>query len=300
MKNINNLKKIQNLKIPHLHLDGFQKNILNNIYLEFFLKKSRVLITPDYQFYLTGETGDDEIIEIENLIKQKELLKKLKEYIIYNLALYSALLETNSYFIENNQYLLICRFVRMENLDDNFELKIYTIHPDELPKNYKDKIYLGRDFVNVITLQRKYLGILSISKSLIEQIKKLEKRFIEYIPKEIYSEIEAEYLEEIKELILEIDEFAHEIQKKFPEEISKKTLNEEKLIEINTSFRNIKHILIDIEETAKELEDKLFNLNLIKATKYMIKFKKDIINYIHYILIKVNGRISDSLNHIQI
>lgn len=298
MKNLIKLKSIESLKIPHIHLDGFQKNIFNNIYLEFFLKKSRVIITPDYQFYLTGETSDDEIIELENLIKQKELLKKLKEFIIYNLALYSALIETNSYFIENNQYLIICRFVQMENLDDNFELKIYTIHPDELPENYKDKIYLGRDFVNIQTLQRKHLGILSISKSLIEQIKKLEKRFMEYIPKEIYSEIESEYLDEIKELILEIDEFSHDIQKKFPEEISKKTLNEEKLIEINTNFRNIKHILIDIEESVKELEDKLFKLNLIKASKYIIKFKKDIINYIYYILIKVNGRISDSLNHI--
>jgi hypothetical protein len=57
---------------------------------------------------------------------------------------------------------------------------------------------------------------------------------------------------------------------------------------------------MDIEETTKEMEDKLFQLNLLKASKYVIKFKKDIINYIHYILIKINGRISDSVNKIHI
>ncbi|MFN3247283.1 MAG: hypothetical protein ACK42K_11340, partial [Leptonema sp. (in: bacteria)] len=155
-------------------------------------------------------------------------------------------------------------------------------------------------FVSIKTLTRKYLGILSIANSIKEQIKKLEKRLIEYIPKEIYSEIQSEYIDEIKELILEMLDSTEEINKSAPEEISHKTLKEHQLIEVNTIFRNIKHILMDIEETTKEMEDKLFQLNLLKASKYVIKFKKDIINYIHYILIKINGRISDSVNKIHI
>ncbi|MCX7809670.1 MAG: hypothetical protein N2247_02055 [Leptospiraceae bacterium] len=300
MKNISILKEIKHLKIPHFHLDGFQKNILDNLHLEFFLEKSRVIITPDFQFYLTGDTQEKEIIEVEKLLKEKDFLNKLKDFIIYNLALYSALIETNSYYIENNQNLILCRFVPEANHRDQFELKVYTIHPDELPQNYKDKIYLGRDFVSIKTLTRKYLGILSIANSIKEQIKKLEKRLIEYIPKEIYSEIQSEYIDEIKELILEMLDSTEEINKSAPEEISHKTLKEHQLIEVNTIFRNIKHILMDIEETTKEMEDKLFQLNLLKASKYVIKFKKDIINYIHYILIKINGRISDSVNKIHI
>lgn len=300
MKNIEKLKELKHLKIPNFHLDGFQKNILENLHLEFFLEKSRVILTPDFQFYLTGETIDKEIIEVEHFLKEKEIIKKIKDFIMYNLALYSALIETNSYYIENNQNLILCRFVPEINNEDHFELKVYTIHPEELPDNYKDKIYLGRDFVYIYSLTRKYLGILSIYNSLKEQIKKLEKRLHEFIPKEIYSEIENEYLDEIKELLNEIGDNIDVIKNNFPTEISKKTLNENELIEVNKIFRNIKHILMDIEETAKELEDKLFQFNLLKASKYVIKFKKDIINYIHYILIKVNGRISDSVNHIHI
>ncbi|GIX41016.1 MAG: hypothetical protein KatS3mg129_0749 [Leptospiraceae bacterium] len=300
MKHIDKLKELKHLKIPHFHLDGFQQNILENIHLEFFLDKSRVILTPDFQFYLTGETIDKEIIEVEQFLKEKDLIKKIKDFIIYNLAFYSALIETNSYYIENNQNLIICRFVPELDHKDHFELKVYTIHPDELPDNYKDKIYLGRDFVCINSLTRKYLGILSINNSLNEQIKKLEKRLNEYIPKEIFSEIQSEYLDEIKELLGEVFEYTENIKNNFPEEISKKQLNEKQLIEVNKIFRNIKHILMDIDETTKELEEKLFQLNLLKASKYVIKFKKDIINYIHYILIKINGRISDSVNHIHI
>ncbi len=301
MKNFEILKNIKQLKIPLFHLDDFQKNILENIHLEFFLKKSRIIITPDFQFYLTGETSDDEILKIESILNEKEILKKLKEFIIYNLTFYTALIETNSYFIENNLHVLIARFVPVINHNDSFfELKIYTIHPDELPVNYKDKLYLGRDFVNISSLSRKYLGIVLISNSLIEQIKKLEKRIMEYVPREIFSEIQSEYLEEIKEIISEILEYIETIKSQFPEEISKKHLGEDKLIQVNLIFRKIKHSLIDIEETIKELEDKFFELNLLKASKYVIKFKKDITNYINYIVVKINGRISDIVNHIHL
>ncbi|MFN3605061.1 MAG: hypothetical protein ACK4UJ_10160 [Leptonema sp. (in: bacteria)] len=300
MQNIEKLKKIKHLHIPNFHLDGFQKNILDNIYLEFFLKKSRLIITPEFKYYITGEVEEEEIIEINNLLKERELFSKLKEFIIYNLALYSALIETNSYYIENNQNLIICRFVPQQNYNDVFELKIYTIYPDELPKNYKDKIYLGRDFVNITSLRKKYSGLIYIVNSLKEQIKKLEKRSMLYIPKEIFYEFQSEYLEEIKELIEEFETTSLEITSRFPEEISKKNLTEKQLIEVNSIFRNLKHILIDIDETISELDEKLFQLNLNQASKYAIKFKKDIVNYIYYILIKVNGRISDSLNHIHI
>lgn len=300
MKNLETLKHLKHLKLPNFHLDGFQKNIKENIYLEFFLKKSRVLITPNHQYYFTGHAEEEELIQVEALIKEKDLFENIKEFIICNLALYSALIETNSYYIENNLNSIICRLVPQNQSKDHFELKVYTIHPDELPENYKDKIYLGRDFVNITSLHRDYLGLNSIVNSLREQIKKLEKRLMNYIPREIFSEIQSEYLIEIKELIEEFAELSLEITDNYPKEISKKKLKENQLIEINKTFRNLKHILIDIEETISELDEKLIQYVLNQANKYVIKFKKDITNYIHYILIKVNGRISDSLNHIHI
>ncbi len=300
MDNLEKLRNLKHLKMPNFHLDGFQKSIKENIFLEFFLKKSRVVLTPNYHYYLTGYAEEEEILKVEALTKEKELFKKIKEFIIYNLAIYSALIETNSYYIENNQNSIICRFVPQNQSNNHFELKVYTIHPDELPENYKDKIYLGRDFVNLNSLHRNYLGLNSIVHSLVEQIKKLEKRLMNFIPREIFSEIQSEYLEEIKELLEEFVELSSEITENYPEDISKKTLSENQLIEINKIFRNLKHILMDIDETISELDEKLIQYMLNQANKYVIKFKKDITNYIHYILIKVNGRISDSLNHIHI
>ncbi|MCS7205285.1 MAG: hypothetical protein NZ853_06270 [Leptospiraceae bacterium] len=302
MKNIPVLKQIMDLKFHHFHLDQFQKFILENIHLEFFLKKGRMILTPDYQVYFVSneDISDEEYAQIESLKKEHRFLSKLKEYIIYNLAIYSALIETNSYFIENNNYLLICRFVPEANHKNHFELKVYTIHPDELPHNYKDKLYLGRDFVNVQSFTRKYLGILSIKNSLKEQLKKLENRLRAYTTKEIFSEIESEYTNEIKELISEIEEYVNVITSDYPEEISKKTIPENKLIQVNEIFREIKHVLIDIEDSIKELEDKLLESNLLKAAKYVIKFRKDIMNYTNYIIIKINGRISDAVNHIHL
>ncbi len=293
MNNIPNLKKLKNLHIPDFHLDEFQKKIYENLHLEFFLKESRVIITPDFNFYLTGKTEDKEILEVEALTNETEFLNLLKKFIIYNLAIYSALLETNSYYIQNNEYLIISRFVHQKS--DNYELKIYTINPTELPQNYKDKIYLGRDFVNIHHIKRKYLGMKNIIESLNEQSVKLKKRIREYVPREIFNEAEEEYFSEIGELIREINEIFE--QQKELHQISKEKYFQD-LMEYNKNFRDIKHILIDIDETLNELEDYLYELNALKASKYLIKFKKDVINYIHYILIKINGRISDYVNEI--
>jgi hypothetical protein len=297
MHNFERLKEIHHLKIPGFRRDEFQEKVLENLYLEFFLKSCRVLITPDFQYMSTGPTLAEELVMIEHLLaEERQVLDQLKKFVLYNLALYSALLETNSYYISSNDHLLICRFVRSDHDDRTFELKLYTIGQQDLPENYKDKLYIGRDFVNISRLTRDHFGIRDIRNSLSTQVSRMKERVKNYTPHEIYNELEEEYISEIEEIV---GEFANEttgIIEEFPVDITTKSLKPESLIEVNHLFRELKHMLIEVDETTRDMEARMFETDLARAVRYVTKFRKDIQNYINYLIIKVNGRITDAVN----
>jgi hypothetical protein len=183
---------------------------------------------------------------------------------------------------------------------DVFEVKLYTLAVNDMPDNYRDKIYLGRDFLSMKGLRREHLGLKNIRNSSIDQFLKLRARLKKYIPAEMHTEINSEYLQEIEELIGEFAEEANHIIAEFPAEISTHDLEQEALIRVNSRFRELKHILIEIEESAREMEERLFDEDHSHAVRYVTKFKKDVTNNINYILFKINGRISDSLNKIHL
>ena len=105
--------------------------------------------------------------------KKEALLDHLKECIIQSLAAYSALVEVNSYFIEQNNYLLLARLRDKDSGGRRFEIKYYTHAPLELLTRYEDKIYIGRDFVDLFNFKRKYFGIRELIASLQDQTEKL-------------------------------------------------------------------------------------------------------------------------------
>jgi len=110
---------------------------------------------------------------IEFLNKKENLLNYLKEYVIQNLALYTVILEMSSYFIEQNNYLVLARFREKSGDGRKFELKFYTHEPKELLNNYKDKIYIGRDFIDLLNFKRKYSGVKDFVISIKEQYDRL-------------------------------------------------------------------------------------------------------------------------------
>ncbi|MBW7857556.1 MAG: hypothetical protein H3C43_04510 [Leptonema sp. (in: Bacteria)] len=297
MQNFNRLKEIGHLKIPSFRRDGFQDNVFKNMYLEFFLENCRVLFTPDFQYLTTGPTKAEELEAIELMLKEeRELINELKQYVLYNLSLYSALLETNSYYVASNNHLLICRFVYPGNDDRSFELKLYTLAQQDLPENYKDKLYIGRDFVNISRLNRDHFGLREIRDSLKSQVAKMRNRVKSYTPHEIFNEINEEYINEIDEIIVEFSNEATNIIEEFPVDITTKSLKSESLIQVNHLFRGLKHMLIEIEETTRDMEARMFDTDLSRSVRYVTKFRKDIQNYINYIVIKINGRITDAVN----
>ena len=301
MKSLDRITKMELIKIPSFSMDNFQTEIYNNLYLEFFFQNCRVLIDTNYEYFTTGEALTEEIASLETILNlRKDQLVKLRQFLIDNLSLYSALLETNSYYISQNGHLLIARFVPVEDNENLFEVKLYTITPSDLPDNYKDKIYLGRDIIAMNTFRREHLGLKNIRSAIIDQFMKLKNRMKEYVPGQDFDTIESEYLKELEELIGEFAELSDEILKNFPVEISSEILENQALTKINTLFRDIKHMLIEMEESLREMEKNLFEMNHSRAVRYATKFKKDIQNDINYILIKINGRISDSINKIHL
>ena len=237
---------------------------------------------------------EEKFIELVN--SAKERLKELKMQVIYQLSLYSSLLETNSYYICLNNYLVICRFVPIAPGNTEYEIKLYTISPTDLPGDYKEKLFLGRDLLSLASIPRDYLGLQNITSFLSEQIKKLERRCKNILPRSEFGEIRQEYLKEIEELFTDMCAEVDHLTQNFPPRINQSKMAFDQVLEYNRRFRELKHILIDIQITAQELERLLFSSKEQKAVRYVTKFHKDVTNYINYITFKVNGRISDALN----
>ena len=71
MENFDKIGQTEMMKVPHFHLDEFQTRVLNNLHLEFFLKKCRFIITPDYRYLLTGEADEKETGILDYKIPEK-------------------------------------------------------------------------------------------------------------------------------------------------------------------------------------------------------------------------------------
>jgi hypothetical protein len=68
---------------------------------------------------------------------------------------------------------------------------------------------------------------------------------------------------------------------------------------MNSRFRELKHLLIEADDVLRETEERLFE-SAPHAARYVTKFRKDVTNDVNYIMLKVNGRISDAVNGIRI
>ena len=69
---------------------------------------------------------------------------------------------------------------------------------------------------------------------------------------------------------------------------------------VNHLFRDAKHLLIDMDETLRELEEALIKGPTAHAARYVTMLRKDVENDVNYIMLKVNGRITDSVNGFQV
>jgi len=291
MNEIDELLKLDVKDLPPLKpilLDDLYQNALKNLYLELGTGPVLYLLSPSYSV-MTPTPND----AVTDLITRKEgLLNHLKEYIIQNLAMYSVLIDTSSYFIEQNGFLLLARLRERDSEGRRYEIQYYTHAPQELLSHYEDKIYIGRDFIDLFNFSRKYLGV----KEYIISLKGQYDRLLERVPVRMKNPQDYKsFFQEIRESVNELHTESLLILQSLPPLVDFGKLSGKDLIEINAQYRTINHFLIELHDEVAEFENLLRFKKEIDFVRYVTKYKKDLTNLISYFNIKINGGLTQRI-----
>ena len=293
MNEVEELLKLDLKDLPSLkpvELDDLYQKVQKNLYLE--LGTGAVLYTLSPSYSALNPAPNDALNEL--ITKKEPILDYLKEAIVQNLAAYSALLDVNSYFIEQNNFLVLARLREKDSGGRRYEIKFYTHSPMELMTHYEDKIYIGRDFLDLFNFKRKYFGIREFLVSLRDQSEKLVDKAEEKLKKPLDYK---SFFQEIKESVSELNTEAQAILESLPPYLDFVKLSEKDLIDINAQYRAINHFLIELHDEVGEFENLLRFKMEIDFVRYVTKYKKDVTNLISYFNIKINGGLSQRIYH---
>ena len=158
MNEIEELSKLNIKDMPELSdmlLDDLHENVMKHLYLELGTGPVLYLLSPSYT--VINPTPNEKVSDF--IRKNEDVLRYLKECIMQNLSVYSVLLDVNSYFVEQNNFLVLARLREKDSDGRRYEVKFYTHSPRELMTNYRDKIYIGRDFLDLFQFKRKHFGV---------------------------------------------------------------------------------------------------------------------------------------------
>lgn len=298
MKTLTALVDRDSYAVPAFALDPYQKKLREGLHLEFFLSRGRLILTPHLSYLTTSEATPAEEKQVLAILDEKQdLLEQLKLYVLYDLSLHTALLETNSYDLAVNEHRLITRFLPYG--PDACEVKLYTLPPGDPVLLYGDRIYLGRDCVQLDSPGRSHFGIGYKRRTLPEQLAKLRTRIAKDDTPEGRVALESDFLEDLEALVEEFAQRADAVVRTYPPEISSRTLSAEALLEASREFRDLKHVLCDAELVVRDLEEGMLAAGSHTA-RYVTKLRKDLANDVDYLMSKVNGRISDSVNAVRL
>lgn len=295
MNEVEELNKLEVSQLPELKpflLDDLHQNVLKNLYLELGTGPVLYLLSPSYS--VINPTPNE---TINDFIRKKEgILSYLKESIVHNLAVFSVLLDTNSYFVEQNHFLLLARPKERDSGGRRYEIKFYTHSPRELMTHYNDKIYIGRDFIDLFHFKRKYLGVKELILSLQEQYEILLDKAEDKLKKPLEYK---SFFQEIKEYVNELRSESLSILQSLPPYLDFEKLSGKELIEINSQYRAINHFIIELHDEVTEFENLLRNNKEIDFVRYVTKYKKDLTNDISYFNIKINGCLSGKIHNLR-
>jgi hypothetical protein len=298
MKTLSTLVSRDSYEVPAFALDPFQKKLREGLHLEFFLSRGRLILTPHLSHLTTVEATPPEEERILAILDEKQdLLEQLKLYVLYDLSVHSALLETNSYDLAVNEHRLITRFLPYG--PDACEVKLYTLPPGDPLLLYGDRIYLGRDCLRLDAPGRPHLGIDYLRQSLPEQLAKLRTRIARDDSPEGRIALESDFLEDLAALVEEFVQRADAVVRDYPPDISSRTLSADTLLEVSREFRDLKHVLCDAGLVVRDLEEAMLATGSHTA-RYVTKLRRDLANDVDYLMSKVNGRIGDSVNAVHL
>jgi hypothetical protein len=259
---------------PKIVYSNLFKKALESLHFEFGLDEGNYLFSPFYT-QLIGEKHQ----ELEEFVAGSEVfLDSLKEFILDSLYVYSALVEENSYYLLNPHSVLIARMLHKREL--RFEVKFYAHYEDELLTNYKDKIYIGRDFINLKKFERKYLGLKKYFLSLIEQNDKIQERAVQKL--RYFEDYKKDYLDEINYLIQEAVSDSMERIKLF-KETKLADIPKAKTMDALDNILYLLGLMTELRDFTQEFESKLRQREENDFVKYLTKFSKDLIDGMRYL-----------------
>ncbi len=291
MNEVEELSKLDITTLPQLEsflFDDLHQKVLKHLYLELGTGPVLYLLSPSYS--VINPTPNETISDF--LRKKENILNYMKEYLVQNLKVYSVLLDVNSYFVEQNNFLLLARLRERDSGGRRYEVKYYTHSPRELMTHYKDKIYIGRDFIDLFQFKRKYLGIKEMIVSLKDQYEVLLDKAEEKLEKPFEYK---SFFQEIKEYVNELSSESLLILQSLPPYLDYSKLKGEDLIDINAQYRGINHYLIELRDEVAEFDNLLRFKREIGFVRYVTKYKKDLTNIISYFNIKINGYLSEKI-----
>ncbi len=291
MNEIEELAKLDVRGLPELRpmlLDDLAQNVLKNLHLELGLGPNLYLVSPSYSVLNPAPTT-----AVRDFIARHEaLLDLLRETIVRNLALYTVVLDANSYFVEQNAFLVLARMRERESEGRKYEIKFYTHSPQELLAHYEDKIYIGRDFLDVYSPLRKHFGIKEPILSIQRQYTRLAERGRERLKG--HPDYRS-YFQEIEESVNELATESLLLLQSLPPHPDFGKLAGKDLIDINAQYRAINHFVIETHDEVAEFENILRFKKETEFVRYVTKFKKDLTNLITYFNIKINGALAQRI-----
>jgi len=282
--NVNELPRLKELLFDDLHM-----NVMKHLYLELGTGPVLYLLSPSYT--VINPTPNERVRDF--IAKKDDVLDYLKECIMQNLSLYSVLLVVNSYFVEQNNFLVLARLRERDSGGRRYEVKFYTHSPRELMTHYKDKIYIGRDFIDLFQFKRKHFGIKDYIESLKDQYETLLDKAEEKLRNALAYK---SFFQEIKEYVNELHGESLNIIQTLPPYLDFDKIMGQDLIDINAQYRVINHYIIELRDEVDEFESHLREDKEADFVRYVTKYKKDIANLISYFNIKINGHLASKIH----
>ena len=271
---LNGFEKEKFSPVPGIVYSSLYKKVQNNFYYELEDESEQFLFSPHY-VPLRGRMGK----KMKDFIESNEiLLNEIKDFILNSLFVYSALIEENSYYLSNPQSIFIARLIHKKNF--RFEVKFYAHYQDELENSYKDKIYIGRDFINLYKFDRKYLGLKKYYKSLEEQNEKIQERAKHKL--RYYEDYKKNFMDEIDYLVNDV---VNESMGRIPffQETKMSDISDGNLLAVLDHILYLLNLMIELRDFTEEFENKLRLREENDFVKYLTKFSKDLIDGIRYL-----------------
>lgn len=282
------LERIYNLdiaKLPDPNIptkDPLINGIKKNMFIELPVEKGEGyhLINSNLKLFRKKEVTEDGYIN-NILVERRSTLRFLIEKMVETCINNSAIFESNSYYIIQNDFLVIGRIKRFFKDDETFEIKFYTLQKKDLEKHYTDKIYIGGTFLNLNYPNLPYGGLNLYIDSLYDQLETLNFKAKTKLTN--LKKYKKTFFLEIKELVEETVSKSINIFTQIPSKIVIKKMSTDELVNTLSILREMKHYYLELSGEVGEFENVLRIDKEENYARYVTKFKKDLKNTINYI-----------------